>query len=69
MNLKFSTGTNHPIPEIENSYVCGLKKTGGEGGGKRRFSNQESEDTMSNIVGIKQLSGCSEVGVHQIYQK
>ena len=55
MNLKFSTETNHPIPEIENSYVCGLKKTGGEGGGKRRFSNQESEDTMSNIVGIKHI--------------
>ena len=32
------------------------------------FSNQVSEDTLSYILSIKQLSGFSEVGDHEIYK-
>ena len=33
------------------------------------FSNQVSEDTLCYILSIKQLSGFSEVGDHEIYKK
>ena len=32
------------------------------------FSNQVSKDTLSYTVSIKQLSGFSEVGDHEIYK-
>ena len=33
------------------------------------FFNQEGEDTVQYIMSAKWLSGCSEVGDHEIYQK
>ena len=33
------------------------------------LSNQESEGTMSYILGIKWLSGCTEVRYHEMYKK
>ena len=31
------------------------------------FSNQESECTMSYVLGVKWLIGCSKVGDHEVY--
>ena len=65
ISLKFSTGPSHPISEIANSHVCGLKRL------KTRvikicmfFYNQESEGAVSYILGVRWFSGSGEVGGH-----
>ena len=63
-------GPSHSIFEIATSHVYRLKKTRNEGDLKSRvFFNQDSEDTEPYILSVKWLSGCSEVGDHEIYQE
>ena len=70
MSFIFSIGPSRPISEIATSHVYKLnKKTRNEGDLKSRFFNQESEVTVSYILIAKWLSGCSEVGDHEIYQE
>ena len=66
MSLKFSKGTSQSISEIVSSHVWKPKK--GQGWWKIAFSYQVSKDTLSYILSIKQLSGLSEVGDHEIYK-
>ena len=48
-----------------------LKKAINEGDQRLLFLKNEkmSKGTLSYILGVKWLSGCSEVGDHEIYQK
>ena len=69
MSFIFSIGPSHPISEIATSHVYKLKKTRNKGDLKSCFFNQESEVTVSYILIAKWLSGCSEVGDHEIYQE
>ena len=70
MSFVFSIGPSHPISEIATSHVYRLKKTRNECDLKSRvFFNQDSEDAETYILSVKWLSGCSEVGDHEIYQE
>ena len=60
-------GPSHPNSETVNSHVSRLKKRGSSK--IASFFNQESESTVSYIRSVKWLSGCSEAGDHEIYQK
>ena len=68
MSFKSSTGPSHPISEI-TTRGCRLKRLETQSIKDQVFSNQENEGTMSYILGVKCLSGCSELGDHEIYQK
>ena len=68
-NFKSSVGPSYPISEIATSHVCTLKRLETKVIKNHVCQHQESEGTMSYILGVKWLSGCSEVGNHEIYQK
>ena len=62
-------GPSHPISEIMTSHVYRLKKkTRNEGDQKMCFVVKRVR-IQRHILSVKWLSGCSEVGDHEIYQK
>ena len=68
MSFKSSVAPSCPISEI-TTYVCRLKRLETRLIKDLVFPNQESKGTMSYILGVKWLSGSSELGDHEIYQK
>ena len=56
MSFKFSIGASRPIFEI-TAHVCRLKRLETWLIKDQVFSSQESESTMSYILGVKWLSG------------
>ena len=71
MSLKSSIGPSHSISEKATSHVCRLKRLETRVVKNHVFSNQASEGTVSYMLGVKWLSGCSEVGdnneIYHIY--
>ena len=62
MCFKSSIGLSHPIYEIVTSQRQWCSNI-------KFFSNHESEGTMSYILGVTQLSGCSKVENYKTYEK
>ena len=64
-----SIGPSHPVLKLQLLMFTGLKRLETRVIENCVFFNQEGEDTVQYILSAKWLSGCSEVGDHEIYQK
>ena len=72
MSFVSSIGPRHPISEIATSHIYWLKKTRNKGDQKLRvflIKRVRTQCYQLHILSVKWLSGCSEVGDPEMYQK
>ena len=70
-SFKSSIRPSRPISEITTSHICRLKRLETQliKNYISVFLIKRVRAHMSYILGVKWLSGCNEVGYHEIYQK